>query len=83
MSDGAVRRCTIHFRNRWRDGGCNPLGLLSKDAILTVAAPFCIGATGSPIIDGVVGLPGPGVFSVKTRLELADLLRLLGLPLLP
>jgi hypothetical protein len=61
----------------------NPLGLLSQDALLTVAAPFCITATGSPVIDGTVGLPGPGVFSVATRLELGDLLGLLGLPLLP
>jgi len=61
----------------------SPVGLLSSDALLTVAAPFCIASTGSALIDGTVGLPGPGVFSVPTRLELANLLGLLGLPALP
>jgi hypothetical protein len=61
----------------------NPLGLLSSQALLTVAAPFCVASTGSAVIDGTVGLPGPGVFSVPTRLELGDVLGLLGLPLLP
>ena len=61
----------------------NPLGLLSSQALLTVAAPFCVASTGSAVIDGTVGLPGPGVFSVPTRLELGDVLGLLGLPFLP
>jgi hypothetical protein len=63
-----------------RGAPLNPLGLLSSQALMTVASPFCIPATGSLLIDTVGGLPGPGAFSVSTRLELADLLRL-GLPL--
>jgi len=56
------------------------LGLLTSEAAMTVASPFCIPATGAPLIDLVGGLPGPGAFSVSTRVDLADLLRL-GLPL--
>jgi hypothetical protein len=59
-----------------RGSPLNPLGLLSSEALMTVAAPFCIPATGAPLIDVVGGLPGPGAFSVSTRIELADLLRL-------
>jgi hypothetical protein len=63
-----------------RGSPLNPLGLLSSQALMTVASPFCIPATGSPLIDAVGGLPGPGAFSVSAGVELADLLRL-GLPL--
>jgi hypothetical protein len=60
---------------RIRTDGRRP-SLLTLQA--TLAGPFCASASGAPLVDGLVGLPGPAAASMKARIDLITLLRLFG-----
>src|SRR5262249_39433779 len=50
--------------------------LLSQ--VSTVAGPFCIARTGSPLVDANIGLPAPAVVGAKASIDLIEWLRLFG-----
>ncbi|HXJ32944.1 MAG TPA: hypothetical protein VMS22_02810 [Candidatus Eisenbacteria bacterium] len=60
---------------RIRTDGTRP-NLLTLQA--TIAGPFCVTATGNPVVDLTLGLPAPAAVGARARINLLDVLRLFG-----